>query len=178
MADSGITKRALAEALKKQMNDEPFEKISIGDICDRCDMNRKSFYYHFNDKFELVNWIFDTEFQAGSVNKCGWDYLSDLCRYLYENRIFYRKAMRIQGQNAFSNHFHETLRPVMEKFVSPGKQISMDQFEAVDFCTLFLTDGLVCAIQRWLLSGDCADADAFLALVRTCMKKTPFAARD
>lgn len=178
MADSGITKRALAEALKKQMNDEPFEKISISDICDRCDMNRKSFYYHFNDKFELVNWIFDTEFQAASVNQCGFNYLSLLCRYLYENRVFYRKAMRIQGQNAFSSHFHETLRPVMEKMVSPDESVCPEKCEAVRFSTLFLTDGLVCALQRWLLSGDLTDADAFLALLRACMEKAPFAARD
>ena len=25
-------------------------------------MNRKSFYYHFKDKFDLVNWIFDVEY--------------------------------------------------------------------------------------------------------------------
>ena len=44
MADSNITKRALAAALRELMEEKPFEKISVGDICERCDMNRKSFY--------------------------------------------------------------------------------------------------------------------------------------
>lgn len=61
MADSNITKRALASALKELMNEVPFKKISVADICEKCDMNRKSFYYHFRDKYDLVNWIFDTE---------------------------------------------------------------------------------------------------------------------
>ena len=64
MADQSITKRALCTALKELMEEEPFQKISVADICARCDMNRKSFYYHFRDKYDLVNWIFDTEFIA------------------------------------------------------------------------------------------------------------------
>ena len=53
MADSNITKRALASALKELMNEKPFARISVSDICTRCDMNRKSFYYHFKDKYDL-----------------------------------------------------------------------------------------------------------------------------
>ena len=51
------------------MEEKPFEKISVGDICERCDMNRKSFYYHFRDKYDLVNWIYDREFIAGVSKK-------------------------------------------------------------------------------------------------------------
>lgn len=167
MADSGITKRALAEALKRQMNDEPFEKISISDICDRCDMNRKSFYYHFNDKFDLVNWIFDTEFHEEARLQNGWDYLDGLCAYLYENRVFYRRAMRITGQNAFSHHFHEALRAVMGQFVS----CEGGACEARDFYTLFLTDGFVCAVQRWLLAPEDTDSKTFYSLIRQLIEK-------
>ena len=64
MADSNITKLALSGALKELLEEQSFEKISVSDICERCGMNRKSFYYHFKDKYDLVNWIFDTEFVA------------------------------------------------------------------------------------------------------------------
>ena len=43
MADSNITKKALADALKELMDTKPFHKISVSDICERCQMNRKSF---------------------------------------------------------------------------------------------------------------------------------------
>ena len=62
MPDSNITKKALAQTMKELMAKQPFSKISVGDICDACGMSRKSFYYHFRDKYDLVNWIFDTEF--------------------------------------------------------------------------------------------------------------------
>jgi AcrR family transcriptional regulator len=58
MSDSNVTKNALAASMKKLMKEEPFEKISVSDICSDCGINRKSFYYHFRDKYDLVNWIF------------------------------------------------------------------------------------------------------------------------
>lgn len=61
LADSNITKRALASSLKELMETEPFSKIGVSDICEACEMNRKSFYYHFKDKYDLVNWIYYTE---------------------------------------------------------------------------------------------------------------------
>ena len=55
MADSSITKNALAMALKQLMKTQGFDKISVSEICKECGMNRKSFYYHFRDKYDLVN---------------------------------------------------------------------------------------------------------------------------
>ncbi len=56
MADSNITKQALATSLRELMEEVPFDKINVAQICERCGMNRKSFYYHFKDKYDLVNW--------------------------------------------------------------------------------------------------------------------------
>ena len=56
MPDSNITKNALASAMKSLMERKSFSKISVGDICELCQMNRKSFYYHFKDKYDLVIW--------------------------------------------------------------------------------------------------------------------------
>lgn len=67
LADSNITKQALSSAFKELLESRPFSKISIGDICEKCEMNRKSFYYHFKDKYDLVNWIYYTEFVQSAV---------------------------------------------------------------------------------------------------------------
>ena len=92
MADSNITKRTLASALKELMESTPFTKITVSDICAKCNMNRKSFYYHFKDKFDLVNWIFDVEYlshiQLG-VDLIGWDSVLHLCDYFYKIYDFY-----------------------------------------------------------------------------------------
>ena len=54
MPDSNITKKALAMAMKELMEQIPFSKISVSDICEKCGMNRKSFYYHFKDIYDLL----------------------------------------------------------------------------------------------------------------------------
>ena len=61
VSESNITKKVLAKALKNCMQTKSFAKITVMDICEECGMNRKTFYYHFKDKFDLVNWIFNIE---------------------------------------------------------------------------------------------------------------------
>ena len=104
MADSNITKHALATALRELMTELPFEKINVAHICERCGMNCKSFYYHFKDKYDLVNWIFDTEIiflvrdeDLETSYEKHWEFIEKICFYFYENHAFYRKALQIQG---------------------------------------------------------------------------------
>ncbi len=61
MPSSQITKKALAASLKELMKSTPLNKISIKNIVDNCGLNRQTFYYHFQDIFDLVDWIYKTE---------------------------------------------------------------------------------------------------------------------
>jgi len=64
MAKPELTKQLIAQTLKKLMLNTPLDKISVQEIVDACGLNRKTFYYHFRDKQDLVCWIFDTEFAS------------------------------------------------------------------------------------------------------------------
>ena len=84
--------------MKNLMRGRPFEKISVSDICVECGINRKSFYYHFRDKYDLVNWIFYVGFIGEmdmSSYQTGWDWVEDICRYFYREKDFYRVALKI-----------------------------------------------------------------------------------
>ena len=91
MAESSITKNALANSLKQLMKEKSLSKISIKDIVELCNMNRKSFYYHFKDKYDLVNWIYYTEFVKsfeGDDFNSEWGIMENICEFFYENRTF------------------------------------------------------------------------------------------
>jgi AcrR family transcriptional regulator len=91
MPDSSITKRALAEAMKTLMKQYPMEKIKIGDIVALCNMNRQSFYYHFKDKYDLVNWIYYTEFFEGilgSSEEPDWGMIERICDFFMRTKCF------------------------------------------------------------------------------------------
>lgn len=51
------TKRALEASLKKLLVQKPLNKITINDITEDCGVNRMTFYYHFKDIYDLVDWI-------------------------------------------------------------------------------------------------------------------------
>lgn len=167
MAVSGITKRALATALKELMNEMPFSAISIGDICQRRDMNRKSFYYHFKDKYDLLNWIYDTEFLSVARQKdhaSPWDFMADLLEHLHANRTFYAKAMEVTGQNSFHAHFRELMEPVVVGLLTqcvPGEEVNA-------FQTAFFTDAVMAALVRWLTEKSPVTAKEMLERMKSC----------
>ena len=116
MSDSQITKLALAQSMKKLMEKRPMKKISVSDIVKECNLNRQTFYYHFKDKYDLVNWIFYTELivyiKDTPMEKL--QVLEKICEYFYENKEFYKNAFEERGQNSFSEYFTETMHNIMK----------------------------------------------------------------
>ena len=169
MADSNITKKALASALKDLMSRTPYAKISVSDICELCEMNRKSFYYHFKDKEDLVNWIFDVEFVALSQSESDaspWEGIERVVEYFYENRSFYKKVLRIEGQNSFSDHFRDLCSPVLTERMKKVFKTS----EVTDFQVNFIVDGIICALKRWLVGSECMPPKEFIEQLQSCIK--------
>ncbi len=167
MADSSITKRALAAAMKQLMVRTPFSKISVGDICEQCEMSRKSFYYHFKDKYDLVNWIFYTEVVVPlSEQKHSGilDVLQEICQHLYDERDFYRRAFQISGQNSFPEYFREMMEPLLIKTA----EVLFADSEDREFYLVFFAGSFITAIERWIQNPDCVPAQAFIQKARNC----------
>ena len=55
------TKLMLADSLKKAMKSKPVSKVTISEIIADCSVNRKTFYYHFEDIYALLKWILEEE---------------------------------------------------------------------------------------------------------------------
>lgn len=53
---SKTTKRALEASLKNLLLQKPLDKITINDIAEDCGISRMTFYYHFKDIYDLVEW--------------------------------------------------------------------------------------------------------------------------
>lgn len=58
---SNNTKKALSASLKKFMKQKKLSKISVSEIVSDCGMNRKTFYYHFEDIYALLKWTLEQE---------------------------------------------------------------------------------------------------------------------
>ena len=104
------TKRTLAESLKKLMRTKPFSKITVTEIVNDCGVNRKTFYYHFEDIYALLRWIFEEE-AVNIVRQ--FDLLKDfnsamefVSNYIDENRDLLRNAYDAFGSVELSQFFH------------------------------------------------------------------------
>ena len=166
---ANFTKQAIKAAFLELLDEKPLNKISVRDIVERCGINRNSFYYHFQDKYDLVNWIFYVGF-IGEMDlnsyTTGWDWLRDICGYFYRERDFYRCALKIEGQNSFKGYLIETVWPIADFFMQ-------DIFPEGDeeFFITFVIDALLTSIIRWLSGGYDSrehriDADEYMIKIR------------
>ena len=159
----------MADALKDLSEDMPFAKISIGDICRHCNMSRKTFYYHFKDKEDLVNWIFETEFIENARKNTYasvWDAVEDLLEYFYRNRSFYRKILFLEGRNSFAFYFNELIYSVFVEQLQTILQNPAVKESQINF----VADGMVCMLKRWLSGADCTPPDAFIDEIKSGAK--------
>lgn len=171
MPKPGITKRILGEAMKTLMSEKPLAKISVGDIVDYCGINRNSFYYHFKDKYDLVNWIFYNDLaleisQEDVFSGSGWDVMEALCRFLYKEKEFYINALSVQGQNSFAEYFTEMMGTVVEA----RTQDMFERDEYQQFFIHFFTDAMLAAISRWLTDGAQFPPEKLVDMMRTTTK--------
>lgn len=68
------TKKALKKAIIELMTTETIEKISVTDLCKVAEINRVTFYSHYNDKYELLH-----------------ELLLDISKNIeHENKIYYQ----------------------------------------------------------------------------------------
>lgn len=58
------TKKMLANTLLSLMKKKSLSKITISEIVKECQINRKTFYYHFEDIYELLEWHLEQEITA------------------------------------------------------------------------------------------------------------------
>jgi probable dihydroxyacetone kinase regulator len=87
------TKNTMKDSLKKIIQKKPLNKITISDITNDCDISRMTFYYHFKDIYDLVEWCILSDAQAtseGNIARETWeDELKTIFKIARLNKPFY-----------------------------------------------------------------------------------------
>lgn len=122
MPKTEITKSALAASLRDLMKKKELAQITIKDITAQCRVSRNAFYYHFRDKYDLINWIFYSEalprIESFSTPNSYWNGFVNICKYMLENRSFYLEVFRYTGQNSLIGSLRETYFELMKIHIS------------------------------------------------------------
>lgn len=160
MSESLITKQAIVKGLKAVMQQKAFDKITISDITKSCGLNRQTFYYHFQDKFELLNWIFYNEvimILTDGLSLDNWqDNLYNMLHVMEEDKVFYQNAIN----QSFQNEFHEYLIEIsialfcniIDNLIIDKQNKHIDD-ENIKFIAEFYSYGMVGLIIEWAKNG-------------------------
>ena len=120
---SQVTKRALEASLKHLLLQKPLNKITINDIAEDCGINRMTFYYHFKDIYDLVEWCCEEDASralAGKKTYETWQQgLLQIFEAVQDNKPFimnvYHSVSREQVENYLYKVTYDLLEGVVEE---------------------------------------------------------------
>lgn len=160
------TKELLADCFHQLMMKTPFDKITIKMITDKAGLIRPTFYKHFQDKYEILEWIFKTDVTDSVdlmlANGMELDAIVMFCRCLERDRKFYKRAYAMEpGPNSFDAIL---TRYVYNTFLTLAKRYKFRSDSKYPFLTteriaIYYTYGLVNTVRDWISSGAEASAD-------------------
>ena len=105
---TNATKLALEESLKRQLLKKPLDKITINDLTTDCGISRMTFYYHFKDIYDLVEWccLEDARIALqGKKTSSTWqEGLLQIFDAVMENKPFILNVYRCVGREQIENY--------------------------------------------------------------------------
>ena len=171
MGISYNTKMLLAREIKNKARSTPIRKITVSELCAACGLDRRTFYYHFRDVYDLTAWIFDQ-----AMDDClpwqndahGLPMLAKSLNRLRDDAPFYRRALAEDSQNALGRHFlNHYIRVFDEAYLTlTGLE---DIPEPDKFAIRYHCFGSLGVVRRWLFDGCVPSAYEMAELLRSAM---------
>lgn len=108
---ANFTQKALMASFAKLLNEKPFDKITVQDIVDDCGVNRNTFYYHFQDIYDLIDWIYKNEtekFLKGNDTYETWQQgVRALFEYALANKSFILNTYHSISKEYLIEHLYQ-----------------------------------------------------------------------
>ncbi len=160
LANANFTKKELAESLKRLASRRLFEQVTVGDIVKECGVNRQTFYYHFSDKYELLDWIYYNETfvpLTADITFGNWDEkLYALLRIMRENKSFYMNTIKC-SDNFFEEYLLKMLTTLFETAVEDLDGKGQMTSEKKRLASKIFAYGLTGVVIEWAMGGMKAD---------------------
>lgn len=172
------TKKAFAASLKKAMEKKPFTKITVSEIINDCNVNRKTFYYHFEDIYALLKWMFEQE--AIEVVK-SFDLLVNyeeaiifVMDYVDKNKHILNCAYDSIGRDEMKRFFVADFIGVMRTVIDGAQQkleITVDE-NFKSFLTGFITEALAGTLVDWFRDKNVRNREDTLGYISLIFKES------
>ena len=154
------TKQAMADSLKRYMEVKSLSKITISAICEDCGINRKTFYYHFKDIYDLLKWTLDVMVDYEKI-------VLTLLDYVDKNRALLVHAYSAIGKNGFGQFFSSSFERVsLDVIDSAAERQNVELSEEYKgFLCCFYSNALYGLLVTWFLNQSRFDRERFAGYI-------------
>ena len=172
------TKKTLAASLKKFMEKKPLSKITVSEIVADCNVNRKTFYYHFEDIQALLKWILEQE--AVEIVK-SFDLLLDyeeainfVLDYVEKNKHILNCAYDSMGRDELKRFFYNDFSGIIMTLITRLEEMNGKYIEDDFRCFIceFYTEALAAKLIEILRSKQTYDRKKLIRYVTTTLQSS------
>ena len=154
---SNLTKLALEQSLKKFLLKKPLDKITIKDLTDDIGISRMSFYYHFKDIYDLVEWscIYDaTNALKGNKTYDTWqEGLTSIFEAVLQNKPFILNVYHATAQDSIERFLFATVHDLILGVVREKAKDTNISEEQIQFIADFYKYSFVGIMLDWISKG-------------------------
>ncbi|MCI6005540.1 MAG: TetR/AcrR family transcriptional regulator C-terminal domain-containing protein [Blautia sp.] len=151
---SQLTKKALEASLKKLLEKKPLSKITVTDLAAECGINRHTFYYHFRDIYDLVQWIYmtETEYAREQIReKDSWQQgMEWVLKRAIDDKKFVMSVYRSISKETLTGFFVEQVYIFVHDQIEREAADIIVPEEQKEFVAQFFTHGLVGILLNWV----------------------------
>lgn len=170
------TKKALAASLKKIMQKKSFSKITVSEIAQDCGVNRNTFYYHFEDIFALLHWIF-TEEAIEMIKQFNLlidyeDAIRFIINYVENNSYIINCAYDSIGRDELKRFFSADFTSITASVIHGSEKRTGKQLEPEfrEFLTKFYTEAVAGILVDFVKDKDIYDHEKIVQYLSSIVK--------
>ncbi len=149
------TKWKIAEALKSLLRKKSLSKITVQEIIDCADVARPTFYRHFRDKYDLVNWYFqklcDRSFFLMGKSLTLREALTQKFAFLKSEQDFFTQAFRSEAQNSLVEYDYQCIHAFYTDYIRRALNGEMDR--KLSFVLEMYCRGSIDMTAKWARDG-------------------------
>ena len=147
------TKEALKQSLLDLMKEQPLEKITVKELCERADVNRSTFYVYYGSPQELLNAVLDEMYASIAAKPQNFDSLQSFLCSICESLMGYRDLMGIISVSGDLIGLLFRLVGIWEEnFMTWMSKGGLDS-ERAALLYRYVSTGASFAIGTWVISG-------------------------
>ena len=149
---ASLTKKAIRSSFWKLLNQRPISQITVRDIAEDCGVNRNTFYYHFQDMMDVIEWSVRRALERIAREGLETDSPEEAVELLIaaaaEHHAMLQKLLSSQRRARVEQILTETTRAYCQEMLQGGgaRHLAIryaDLEVALDFCAAGLTALLI-----------------------------------